>query len=118
MTILSSKQQKRHGLIDPMLIMFFCTLALLMFFAAFTGDVSDSISDVLGSLGSGSTHLSASGQSSFAVDRQYWETHCSHGWSADGMCKTIASRSQSCSISVDSAYCSEYATYMQQYRNR
>ena len=117
MTTLSSKQHKRHGRIDPILIMFFCTLILLMFFAGFTGDISDSISDMLGSLGNTSTRLSLNTQPSFAADQQYWETNCSHGWSSDSMCETIVNRSQSCSISVDSAYCSEYATYLQQYRD-
>lgn len=118
MTILTSKQQKRYGLIDPVFILLFGTLVLLLFFAAFTGDVDHSIRNVLESFGNPSSALSLDSQPTFSVDQQYWEAYCSHGWSSDAICETIASRSQSCSISTDSAYCSEYANYMQQHHTK
>ena len=118
MTILSSKQRKRDGVIDPVFILLFGTLILLMFFAVFTGDVDVSVNNVLEYFGDIPTRMSLTSQPSFAVDQQYWEAYCSHGWSSDAICETIASRSQSCSISADSAYCSEYANYLQQYRKK
>lgn len=115
MTILSSQHQKRDELIDPIFVLFLLTLGLLMIFAVSAGDVHDPIGTLLGSFGNTTTHLSLDVQTSFAADLQYWDTYCSHGWSADSMCEAIASRSQSCWISIDSAYCSEYTKYLKQY---
>jgi hypothetical protein len=64
----------------------------------------------------GSTHAMLSGDPSFASDRQYWDANCRHDLTfADSTCQAIAARAQSCSISVDSVYCSQYANYMQQF---
>ena len=116
MSIFTSKQQKSRGLIDPIFILFFFALAFLMIFAVATGNLDDSLGNLLGSFGSGSTSLSLKSEPSFAADQQYWEANCSRGWSSDSMCEDIVLRSQSCSISTDSAYCSEYDKYLQQYR--
>src|SRR5215208_4477359 len=107
MSILSSKQQKSHSLVDPTFILFFSALVLLMFFAVFTGDPSHPLRDLLGSLDKAPVGLSLQPDPSFAADQQYWDTNCSRGWSSDSMCEAIVLRSQSCSISLDSAYCSE-----------
>lgn len=116
MSILTSKQQKSHVLIDPILILFFSALVLLTFFALFTGNVRDFVSDALGSIDKAPATLSINSQPSFAADQQYWEANCSRGWSSDSMCENIVLRSQSCSVSSESAYCSEYNRYLQEYR--
>lgn len=51
----------------------------------------------------------------FAADQRYWEANCSHGWSGDATCAEIAQRVQSCRISLDSAYCSAYDSYLQSF---
>jgi hypothetical protein len=114
MSILSTKQQKSQGLIDPIFILFSFALVLLLIFATSTGNMLDFLGDALGSINNAPTSLSLSNQASFAADQQYWDANCTRGWSSDSMCEEIVLRSQSCSISAGSAYCSEYATYLQQ----
>lgn len=115
MSILSPKPQKRHALLDPIVVLLLSALVLLMFFALFTGNIEHIASNLLGSYDSAPAALSASSQPSFAADQQYWNSNCSHGWNSDSGCDAIVTRTQSCSISVNSAYCSEYESYMQQY---
>lgn len=58
---------------------------------------------------------------SFTTDAQYWRTHCSYGWESDSACDDIVSRAQVCHISlveIDSAYCTEYHTYMERFHDR
>lgn len=114
MSTISSKQRKRHGLVDPVLI-FLVMILTLVVFAPLPGTTYDSFSRVLPSFGNTSDSLSLKSELSFAADQQYWDTNCGTGWSQDSMCQEITLRSQSCSISIDSAYCSEYASYMKQY---
>ncbi len=118
MSTISSKQVKRHSLVNPIPILFLLVLVLaLLVFAPFTGNTYDSISSALGAPGNASSGLSANAEASFALDQQYWNTNCSHGWSSDSTCDGIVLRAQSCSISVNSAYCSEYNNYLQQFRD-
>lgn len=114
MSTISSKQRKRHGLVDPVLVFLVMILALVVF-APFPGITYDSFSRVLPPFGNASDSWSLKSELSFAADRQYWDVNCGSGWSQDAMCQEITLRTQSCSISTDSAYCSEYATYMKQY---
>jgi hypothetical protein len=116
MATLSSKQAKEQGLVDPALIL--ALLILILTFSVlnpFTNSASNAFGDALGSLGKTSTALSGSNTVSFAYDQAYWNANCSHGWSADATCDAIVLRSQSCSFSVDSAYCATYQTYLQRF---
>jgi hypothetical protein len=117
MSIITSKRQKRHILVDPILVLFFATLILLMFFAVLTGNIENTLNSWLVTFDDASTNLSANSTPSFAADQRYWEANCSHGWTSGSACEDIALRSQSCVISVESAYCSAYKDYMKQYND-
>ena len=115
MSITSSKQPKKHAVLDFLLV--FLTLILVL--AALTPSNSKLYNSILTSLGTLdliNASQSAGGISSFASDLQYWNANCNHGWSSDSMCDEIVARSQSCAISTDSVYCSEYESYLQQFR--
>ena len=113
MSIITSKQRKARTLIDPIVVLFFATLILLMFFAVFTGSLKYTVNSWLATFGDAPTKLSANSTPSFAADQRYWGSNCSHGWSSDAACDDIVLRSQSCAVSVNSAYCSAYESYMQ-----
>jgi hypothetical protein len=114
MSIISSKQQASRPL-DPIFVLFLFTMVLLVFFAVFTGNIYHVANGLLGISDNTSTVLSLKSEPSFVADQQYWAANCTDGWSDGSMCETIVLRSQSCSISADSAYCSEYASYLQAY---
>jgi hypothetical protein len=119
MSTISSKQQKTHGLVDPLYVLFFLVLILaVVFLGPFGGNTYNSISSALGNLGGALAGVSASGNVSFTLDQQYWNANCSHGWSSDSTCDDIVLRSQSCVANVTSPYCSEYDAYLQQFRNQ
>jgi hypothetical protein len=59
--------------------------------------------------------LSAANNVVFVSDLKYWNANCSHGWASNSTCSEIVARTQSCTTSVDSAYCSEYAHYLQNF---
>lgn len=118
MSILTSKPQKSQTLVDPILLLLVSAWILLTIFAVSTGDLYYSIEKVFGSFSSPNSTTLVSSQPSFAADQQYWEANCSRGWSSDTMCEAIVTRAEVCSISVDSAYCSEYKSYIQQYLNK
>ena len=114
MATISSKQEKRHALVDPIYVLVFLVLLLaLLLIGPFSGNTSSSINGVLGVLGGAPAGVSASGDVSFTSDQQYWDANCSHGWSSDSTCETIVQRVQTCSVSTASAYCSEYDLYLQ-----
>ena len=115
MSIISSKPQAHRTLIDPILVLFLFNIVLLMFFALSTG--SPDLDGLFGSSVNRSPELSLSSEPSLAADQQYWAANCTDEWSADSLCETITLRTQSCSISVDSAYCSQYDAYLQTYDN-
>jgi hypothetical protein len=117
MSIISSKPTKKQVVVDPLSVLLFLVLVLaLLVFAPEFSNMYDSIRSELSSLGNPSTNLSAISEASFASDLKYWDTYCTHGWSADAVCEAIVSRTQSCSISIDSTYCSQYDKYLQQFR--
>jgi hypothetical protein len=117
MSIISSKQTKKQAVVEPVFVLLFLVLILaLLVFAPEAGNIYDSISSALGSLGNTSTNLSGISEASFTSDLKYWDRYCNHGWSSDAVCEAIVSRTQSCSISVDSAYCSQYENYLKQYK--
>lgn len=116
MSTFSSKQTKRQGLVDPVFVLAFLVLVLTFaVFTPFNSNLSNAFGTALGSLGNTSTALSSSNTVSFAYDQVYWDANCTHGWAGDAVCDAIVQRSQSCSFSVDSAYCAEYATYLQKF---
>jgi len=117
MSIITSKQQKRHILFDPIFVLFLATLILLMFFAAFTGNIEHTLNSWLVTFDDAPTNLSANSTPSFAADQRYWEANCNHSWTSGSACEDIALRSQSCVVSIESAYCSAYAEYMKQFND-
>lgn len=116
MSTISSKQIKKHGLVDFVFV-FLALIVLLLVLIPFHGNIYNSISSTFGILGNTHAGVFTNSNVSFASDLRYWNANCSHGWSSDSTCETISSRAQSCSVSVDSVYCSEYDVYMQQFHN-
>jgi hypothetical protein len=117
MSIITSSQQKRQSFVDPIFILFFSVLVVLLVFAVFAANRNYIIENVLQTYDSGSAGLSLNGEVSFASDQRYWSTYCDSGWSSDSGCDAIVARAQSCTTSVDSAYCSAYESYLQQLDN-
>jgi hypothetical protein len=118
MSTISSKQEKRHGLVDPVYALVFLILILaLLLVGPFAGNASSSISGALGALSGAPAVLSDSSEVSFTADQQYWDANCTGGWSSDSACGAIVQRVQSCSISTASAYCSAYDLYLEPFRN-
>ena len=119
MSTISSNQQKRHSLVDPIYILVFLVLILaLLVLGPLDGNLNNSINSALGTLGNAPAGVSARGDISFASDQQYWDANCSHGWSSNSSCDDIVLRSQSCVANVPSVYCSAYDDYLQQFRNQ
>jgi hypothetical protein len=80
----------------------------------FTGNLYSALSTAFG--GANTTNANIANTSySFSADQQYWAANCSNGWSSNSTCDDIVARSQSCSISGESAYCSEYSNYLKQF---
>jgi hypothetical protein len=116
MSTISSKHGKQQGLVDPVYVL--TLLVLILTFAVFTpfnSNVSNAFGNAFGSFGNTSTVLSGSNTVSFAYDQAYWDASCSHGWAGNAACDAIVQRSLSCAISVDSAYCAAYETYLQKF---
>ena len=119
MATISSNQERRQALANPIYVLVFLILLLaLVLLGPLSGNTSNSISSVLGALGGAPAGVSAGSDVTFTSDLQYWDANCSRGWSSDSTCETIVLRSQSCVASVTSAYCSEYDAYLQQFRNQ
>jgi hypothetical protein len=116
MSIITSNRQERHDVVDPIFILFFSALAVLTIFALSIGNLSDLVEGVLGYFSSAPASLSVNHEPSFASDQKYWDANCTGKWSSDPMCEAIVARTQSCSISVDSVYCSNYDNYMRNFR--
>jgi len=117
MATISSNQEKRHALVNPIYVLIFLVLFVaLLLLGPLSGNTSNAISGVLGVLGGAPAGVSASSDVTFTSDQQYWDANCSRGWSSDSTCETIVQRVQSCSVSTASAYCSEYALYLQPFR--
>ena len=118
MSTITSKHGKRQAIVDPTFLLAFLVLILaLLAFTPFTANLYNSVGNAVGSFETWSASLSASPVVSFNSDLQYWEQNCSHGWSSATTCDAIVARSQSCSVSVASAYCSAYESYLEQFHN-
>jgi hypothetical protein len=114
MSTISRKQTKSQGLIDPIFILAVLVVILTFMVFAPSTNLYNSVQTTLGSFGNSAAGLSVNSVVSFAADQQYWEANCIHGWSSNVTCDLIVKRAQSCTISVDSAYCSAYDKYMQE----
>jgi hypothetical protein len=117
MSTIASKPTKRYNLVNFISVFVFLALLLTLLVMPFTGNIYHSFSTVLGTVDRTQANVSTNVNYSFSADQQYWETNCSHGWSSNSTCDDIVSRAQSCSISVESAYCSEYDSYLKQSSN-
>src|SRR5688572_27029192 len=104
MATISSNQEKRQALVNPVYVLVFLVLLLaLLLLGPLNGNTSNSINGVLGALGGAPAGVSASSDVTFASDQQYWDANCSRGWSSDSTCETIVQRVQTCSVSTASA---------------
>lgn len=117
MSTLSTKPTKRYSLVDLVSVFVFFALILTLLVIPFTGNIYTVVSTALGSGNSTNASVSTNVGYSFSADQQYWATNCSRGWSSNSTCDEIVTRSQACSISAESAYCSEYANYLKQFSN-
>lgn len=113
MSIITSNQPKRQTIVDPIFILFVSVLVVLLIFA-FTSANRNLIGNLLQSYDNAPAGLSINSEVSFASDQRYWSEYCDSGWSSDSVCDAIVARTQSCTISVDSAYCSAYESYLQE----
>ena len=113
MSTISPKQTKSQGLIDPIFILAVLVVILTFIVFAPANNLYNSVETTLGSFGNAAAGVSVNSVVSFASDQQYWEANCTNGWSSDATCDAIVQRAQSCSASVDSAYCSAYDKYLQ-----
>jgi len=110
MSTLSSKPTKTYRPVDLISVFVFLALILTLLAIPFAGNLYHSLNTALGSVNSPQAGISST--ASYSADQQYWNANCSHGWSSDSTCDDIVARSQSCSISTESAYCSEYDNYL------
>lgn len=113
MSIFTSNQQKRQSVVDPIFILFFFVLVVLLIFA-FSATNRNLVGNVLQTIEGAPAASSLSRNVSFSADQQYWAEYCDSGWSADSECDAIFARAQACTASVDSAYCSAYESYLQE----
>ena len=116
MATITSKQDKTHGLVDPVSVLVSILLiAVLLVPASLTDNLYGSVSSLLGKPANASL-IAGGANVSFAADAQYWDANCSFGWSSDAACDAISTRAQFCSVGISSLYCSEYDTYLQQFK--
>ena len=110
MSTITSRPTKRYSIVDLISIVVFFVLLFTLFVIPFTGNLYSSL------LTANSTHASVSTNATYSSssDHRYWTANCSHGWSSNSTCDDIVVRSQACSISAESAYCSEYGKYLEQ----
>lgn len=114
MSTLSSKPTRIYRPVDFISVFVFLALILTLLVIPFTGNIYTAISTALDVRNGANATISTNAEYSFSVDQQYWAANCSHGWSSNSTCDTIVTRSQACSISSESAYCSEYQNYLKQ----
>jgi hypothetical protein len=117
MSTISSKPTKTYKPFDFISVFVFLALILTLLVIPFTGNLYNSFNTALGPVNSTHASISTNTNYSFSADQQYWSANCSHGWSSNSTCDEIVTRSQSCSISAESAYCSEYGNYLKQFSN-
>jgi hypothetical protein len=114
MSTLSSKPTKTYGPVNFISVFVFLALILTLLVIPFTGSLYSSLRTALGSADRTQAGISNANYS-FSADQQYWGANCIHGWTSNSTCDDIVTRSQACSISAESAYCSEYGNYLKQF---
>lgn len=112
MSIITSNQPKRQALVDPIFVLFFSVLLVLLVLAISAANGSYLIERIWQTNDSAPAGLTLNSEVSFASDQLYWSEYCDSGWSSDSACDAIVARTQACSASVDSAYCSAYESYL------
>ena len=113
MSLSTSRRPIKHDFVDFIFVFSLLVIALLVL-----APLNNIYNSARTSIERAPANLRLSGNPSFESDRQYWDANCSHGGtSSDATCNAISVRTQSCSISADSAYCSQYNHYMQQLHN-
>jgi len=116
MATFSSKHEKNQSLVDPNMIL--VSIAIIGILVVFGPLMNNSSHSVLLTRGGAVDNVTIRDSVSFASDLQYWDAKCSHGWTSDSACDALVSKTQSCSVGLVSAYCSEYDTYLQEFRGR
>jgi hypothetical protein len=116
MSIITSNQPKRQSIVDPIFILFVSVLVVLLVFA-FTAANRNLIGNLLQTYDNAPAGLTLNSEVSFATDLSYWSEYCDSGWSSNSTCDAIMARTQACSTSVDSQYCSAYKSYLQELGN-
>jgi hypothetical protein len=116
MSIIASNQTKRQSIVDPIFILFLSVLVVLLVFAV-TAANRNLIGNMLQTRDNVPAGLTLNSEVSFATDLSYWSEYCDSGWSSNSVCDAIVARTQACSASVDSTYCSAYESYLQELGN-
>ena len=112
MSTLSSKPTKTFRTVDFISAFVFLALILTLLVIPFTGNIYTAVSTALDAGNRANASIAANVNYSFSADQRYWAANCSHGWSSNSTCDNIVTRSRACSISAESAYCSEYENYL------
>jgi hypothetical protein len=112
MSIITSNRPKKQTLVDPIFVLFFSVLLVLLVLAMAAANGSSFVERILQTNDSAPAGLTLNSEVSFASDQLYWSEHCDSGWSSDSACDAIVARAQACSASVNSAYCSAYESYL------
>ncbi len=115
MSIITSNQPKRQSIVDPIFLLFISVLVVLLVFAMAAAN-RNLIGNLLQTHDNAPAGLTLNSQVSFASDQRYWSENCDNGWSSNSVCDAIVARAQSCTASVDSAYCSAYESYLQEFK--
>jgi len=116
MATITSKREKTHGLVDPISVLVSILLIVILVVpGSLTENLYSSVSNLLGTPANASL-ISNNANVSFTADAQYWDANCSFGWSSDAACDAISARAQFCTAGISSLYCSEYDTYLQQFK--
>lgn len=118
MSIASTKHTRKYTLNIDLLFALFALSLVLFILVPSNGNMYTSIRNAPGALDRPRATLLTSGDVSFAADQHYWAANCSQEWSSDARCNSIVARTQVCSLSAASGYCSEYKNYLQGYRSR
>jgi hypothetical protein len=111
-SIITPDPPQKQTLVDPIVVLFFSVLLVLLVLAISIANGSDFVERILQTNDSTPAGITLHSEVSFASDQLYWREHCDSGWSSDSACDAIVARTQGCSVSVVSAYCSAYESYL------
>lgn len=104
---------------DKIWVLAYIVIIAILLFSGFNTNMQyDTLSQALGSQRHVYVHTPIRTDVTFASDEGYWSLHCSHGWTQDVICDSIAIRAQSCEFGNFSTYCSKYEDYLHRRRTR